>query len=728
MKKIIGLLLLLVNVNVVLAEMISSTDFENFKVGTPFVRSLWSSEGFSPADWDQGLADRTMIDDTAAASGLHSMRILYPKNQFGPEFTGCQIPLEFNPRSEAFASYQIRLSENFSWGTTSFGGKLPGLAGGDNCSGGDMCDGTNGFSARLVWRAGGRIVLYLYHMDKPSVYGEDFDLVYPDGSNVFFTPGKWYHVAERVKINTDGSTYDGEVELWIDGRQVLLLTGLRFTSNGDKVDNFYISTFHGGDDETWSSADSCYTWLDDVKIGTEYADVAYQYCRKPEIGADQTLCTGAESVGFSSDIQPKNATYVWLLNGEVFGDEFSISNWTPGQYVLVLDSAGCTRRDTVNLWNDLKPDLGPDVHICNTSFVTLDSRLDSNNLNFEWKKDGKILPEKGSKIQVKDAGLYEITVSSYVCNSVTDSVRVTSGLLPVKDYEGKAGDEVTLSVQEEGKKYAWFESESSDSVLSASYQTHYTDGKSYVYVADPEGFNGTVGEKVLGSAAWTRSNFDTEWMVFTVYRELTIDSFSIYPTGKLDATIRILNDADGSLIFSRTFEGIAPYECRLPIGVTLPAGKYRMDANGTTAALYHSHQAEISFPYKVDGLISLDGCNLAWINAKPWYLFFYNWRITAGNYCARTPILLTGTNEVGLSEATSESWSLYPTVTQNDFYLEGLKDNSIVSVYSELGKLVFYQKTDRTQLKVSLSNLSVGVYTVVVDDENGSRCERVVRR
>ena len=153
-----------------------------------------------------------------------------------------------------------------------------------------------------------------------------------------------------------------------------------------------------------------------------------------------------------------------------------------------------------------------------------------------------------------------------------------------------------------------------------------------------------------------------------------------------------------------------------------------MDANGTTAALYHSHQAEISFPYKVDGLISLDGCNLAWINAKPWYLFFYNWRITAGNYCARTPILLTGTNEVGLSEATSESWSLYPTVTQNDFYLEGLKDNSIVSVYSELGKLVFYQKTDRTQLKVSLSNLSVGVYTVVVDDENGSRCERVVRR
>jgi len=92
------------------------------------------------------------------------------------------------------------------------------------------------------------------------------------------------------------------------------------------------------------------------------------------------------------------------------------------------------------------------------------------------------------------------------------------------------------------------------------------------------------------------------------------------------------------------------------------------------------------------------------------------------------PILLTGTNEVGLSEATSESWSLYPTVTQNDFYLEGLKDNSIVSVYSELGKLVFYQKTDRTQLKVSLSNLSVGVYTVVVEDENGSRNERVVRR
>jgi hypothetical protein len=241
------------------AEIINSTTFDDLEAGTVCSRTIWANEGFSTTDWDDGLDKRSLITNEASISGEKSLRIMYPAHQFGPDNTGVQVPLLFTPRNEAYMSYWIRFSDNFSFGTTSYGGKLPGLCGGDRCSGGATCDGTNGFSARFMWRVGGKIKLYLYDMDKTQSYGVDYPLKYPDSTEVTFERGKWYHLMERVKINTDGNTHDGEVEAWVNGQHVLLVTGLRFTSNGDKVDDVDFSTFHGGDDDTWCPTDTCYT-------------------------------------------------------------------------------------------------------------------------------------------------------------------------------------------------------------------------------------------------------------------------------------------------------------------------------------------------------------------------------------------------------------------------------------------------------------------------------------
>ena len=255
------------------AQLINSTNFESHEVGTAYTRSIWQSDDFITDTWDNGLLERTSVDNSTSVSGSKSLRITYPVGQFGPGPNGAQVPLMFTPKDEVYMSYNFRFSENFTWGTTNFGGKLPGLAGGANCSGGAMCDGTNGFSCRFMWRTGGQAVLYLYHMDKPGKYGEDYPLVYPSGENVMFEKGKWYHMAERVKMNTNGTTYDGEVQVWVNGYEVLHVKGLRFTNNGDKIDNLYISTFHGGADATWAPTETCYTYFDDIKIGLTLDDV-----------------------------------------------------------------------------------------------------------------------------------------------------------------------------------------------------------------------------------------------------------------------------------------------------------------------------------------------------------------------------------------------------------------------------------------------------------------------
>jgi hypothetical protein len=246
------------------SQVVFKTDFESQRSGSAYQLSNWEKDGFT-ATWEDGLDTRSFIDSTHAVSGKNSLRITYPKDSVGPSGNGAQVNVILPERDQYYLSYQLRFSDNFSF---QLGGKLPGLAAGDLCSGGEVCDGTNGFTARFMWRRGGKIVLYLYHMDKKGKWGDDDPLVYPSGEEVIFERGKWYQITERVKINSTDTTHDGEVEAWVNGIHVLLIKGIRFTSNGEGVDRFYFSTFHGGSTAEWAPAETCYLNVDDIVIST----------------------------------------------------------------------------------------------------------------------------------------------------------------------------------------------------------------------------------------------------------------------------------------------------------------------------------------------------------------------------------------------------------------------------------------------------------------------------
>lgn len=251
--------------------LVTAVDFESREVGSSYLAAFWGEDGFSEPTWSQGFdEDRVVVADAGDHRGSsRSIRVAYPKSGFGPGETGAQVSLGLEPRDEYYLSYWLRFEEGFSWGREHHGGKLPGLAGGDLCSGGASCDGANGFTARMMWRREGKAVLYLYHMDKPGAYGEDFDMVYPSGDDVVFTPGKWFQIIERVRVNSAGSR-DGLVQLWVNGEPTLSVEGLRFVTNGDQVDQLFFSTFHGGNDAQWAPQRDSYIRFDDFKVGTTY--------------------------------------------------------------------------------------------------------------------------------------------------------------------------------------------------------------------------------------------------------------------------------------------------------------------------------------------------------------------------------------------------------------------------------------------------------------------------
>ena len=195
--------------------------------------------------------------------GMKSLRVAYPKGSVGPGEGGAQWvrPLG-GSYEELCCSYRLRFGEGFDFAR---GGKLPGLAGGAMNTGGSRPDGTDGFSARMMWRPEGAIVQYVYHPDQPTIYGEDFQWN-DHGKPLHFQPGRWYRVEHHIGMNTPGKR-DGFIRCRLDGKEALLIDHIRFR-NTDMfaIDAFYFSTFFGGADKSWAARKDEYLYFRDFVV------------------------------------------------------------------------------------------------------------------------------------------------------------------------------------------------------------------------------------------------------------------------------------------------------------------------------------------------------------------------------------------------------------------------------------------------------------------------------
>ena len=238
-------------------------DFDDSPLGTYSTDQL-DTDWMNPP-WSNGVSDGrcSIIADGEEFSG-RSLRVLYPEGSVGPGEGGAQWRLELGDSyDELYLSYRLKFASGYDFVR---GGKLPGLAGGAANTGGDTPDGSDGWSARMMWRVDGAAVQYVYHPDQPGTYGEDFD--WELGGARSFVPGQWHRVEHHVVMNTPAAN-DGLIEGWFDGVPALYRDGLRFRD----VDTFaiellYFSTFFGGSDATWAASKDEYVYYDDFVIST----------------------------------------------------------------------------------------------------------------------------------------------------------------------------------------------------------------------------------------------------------------------------------------------------------------------------------------------------------------------------------------------------------------------------------------------------------------------------
>lgn len=254
-------ILSLISVTQVNGDVIYSNDFNDDVVGKYTVNNL--KDDWNNPSWSNGVTTgRVHIIDGSEAFEGNSMRIYYPK---GVSSSGVQWQLKFGkPYNELYTSFWIKFAHDFDFVR---GGKIPGLAGGSANTGGNVPDGTDGWSARMMWHSGGSMVQYVYHPDQPGKWGQSF--AWNLGGQRYFKRGAWHRVITYVKINTPGN-HDGIIRSWFDGELALDKRNLRFRdTNAFAIDLFYFSTFFGGSGSSYAPSSDQYAYYDDFIISTD---------------------------------------------------------------------------------------------------------------------------------------------------------------------------------------------------------------------------------------------------------------------------------------------------------------------------------------------------------------------------------------------------------------------------------------------------------------------------
>jgi hypothetical protein len=215
---------------------------------------LWSNT-FEGADWFKAWSAKEswgLKDNCSAKNGVLSVR--YPKGSASPAASrkdgvplgGAQWyarPLE--AQEDLYLRYCVRFPRGFDFVK---GGKLPGLFGGTEASGGKKPDGTNGFSTRYMWRDQGDGELYAY------LYGHDDPFGISIGRGTFrFQPGNWHCLEQHVRLNTPGQA-NGVMTVWADGAKVIDMANVQYrTAKTLQIEGIMFSTFFGGSDSSWAT-------------------------------------------------------------------------------------------------------------------------------------------------------------------------------------------------------------------------------------------------------------------------------------------------------------------------------------------------------------------------------------------------------------------------------------------------------------------------------------------
>jgi len=369
-------------------------------------------------------------------------------------------------------------------------------------------------------------------------------------------------------------------------------------------------------------------------------------CQAPSLGTAKSLCGTSDGITLDASIKTKtNKTFKWYKDGNLISGAIASTYKVtqPGLYKVEVDSASgaCVKSSEVTVSAALpKPALGNDLILCTNPEETLDAKV-TGNYSFSWLKNGVSMQgETSNTLVVSSAGTYVVVVSASGCAAVSDTLSVSSGMLPTENDTICTAGQVTLKVSSGSGTYEWYDAASGGNSLGTGnqYTTTVNSTKTF-YVQDAGGAssniglaqinpNGTIWE--LGTADF---NTDDKKDLITVTKPLTLASLAVYPvTANGTVTIRILDGT--TVVASKSFTGVGTGKQILQLDFSLQPGIYTIDAAGTNGTNLQYLASDAVFPYQTAGGEIRFKINASYGADR--YGMFFDWKIVEGNACVRS--------------------------------------------------------------------------------------------
>ena len=286
----------------------------------------------------RGLDTETKTWPQRTKVGEQHLRAHFPAEMATGRKTGFLFDKGIPATEGAIMEYRVKFSEGFQW---KLGGKLPGLGGAIEGGGYPVgCTDNvnrvqNGFTARLMWRRDGRLVVYTYFPERDlTKCGEDISFLTNAETN------RWYTVRQHLTLNAPGQR-NGSLKMYVDGELVLDRSDLLIRLEGKenvKIDRTIFHTYAGGsDDADWWSTEDQYVHFDDFKVWVNTSDA-------PETELTVNITSPEEnanivfSEGMSLDIAAHTMDAegiekaIFSIDGEVLSEDLTApytATWIP---------------------------------------------------------------------------------------------------------------------------------------------------------------------------------------------------------------------------------------------------------------------------------------------------------------------------------------------------------------------------------------------------------------
>ena len=270
-----------------------SSDFNEVKSNT-VLSQLHIKDMFAPVT--SGVENRaspagvTIVADPANSGRGNSLRVFFPKGEYGNAASGAAWQTKLSPRDEYYFAFDIYIPVGFDW---PLGVKLPGLFGGslNAASGLKATNGVDGFAVRQSiyserqegdtqgYRSIGNGVLgantYTYDgHTTPRIYNVNLNGSFSEAIKLI--PGKWSRIEQRVVLNDAtnvtgvGVKRNGIYEAWVDGVKVYSSNNWIYRQNTSlKVDHISFIWYYGGGSSDWGAREDQYMYFDNFIASTQ---------------------------------------------------------------------------------------------------------------------------------------------------------------------------------------------------------------------------------------------------------------------------------------------------------------------------------------------------------------------------------------------------------------------------------------------------------------------------